>query len=142
MLVGFTATGTITSVLLAGGAATLDCGAGTATYNAGAGFVPTGPVLTNATVAAIATRVGEINAYIQAEATARGWAYVDLNGLLDSVKTASPTNIPAFPSFTTPSTLFGPFISLDGIHPNAAAHRLIARRAAAAKAEGEQGLIK
>jgi len=130
MLVGFTATGTITSVLAAGGAATLDCGAGTATYNAGAGFVPTGPVLTAATVAAIATRVGEINAYIQAEASARDWAYVDLNGLLDSVRTAG--GIPAFPSFTTPTTLFGQYISLDGIHPNAAAHRLLARRAAAA----------
>jgi len=130
MLVAFTATATITSVLAAGGAATLDCGAATATVNTGAGFVPTGAVLSAATVTAIATRVGEINAYIQAQATTRGWAFVNVNGLLDSVRLASPTNVPAFPGFTTPATLFGPFISLDGIHPNRAAHRLVARRAA------------
>lgn len=130
MLVGFTATGTITSVLSAGGAATLNCGAATATYNAGAGDVPTGPVLSQATVAAIATRVGEINGYLQTEATSRGYAFVDINGLLDSVRTAG--GIPRFPSFTTPSTLFGAYISLDGIHPSGAGHQLIARRAAAA----------
>jgi lysophospholipase L1-like esterase len=138
-LVGFTATSRIAGVLQAGGFATLNCAAGTASTNVGAGFVPTGPVMPPATVSAIATRVGAINAYIQAEANSRGWAFVDLNGLLDSVRTASPGNIPAFPNFATasppagnPNTLFGAFISQDGIHPNAAAHRLIAQRAAAA----------
>ena len=130
MLVGFTATGAITSRLTAGDSATLDCGAATASVTTAAGTAPLGPVLSAPTVRAIATRVLEINAYIQAEASARGWAYVDLNGLLDSVRTAG--GIPAFPSFTTPTTLFGQYISLDGIHPNAAAHRLLARRAAAA----------
>jgi lysophospholipase L1-like esterase len=132
MLVAFTATATITQVLSLGGAASLDCGAGTATVTTGAGTAPTGAVITKATTIAIATRTVAINALIQAEATARNWALVDLNGLLDSVRTASPANVPAFPSFTTPSTLFGPYLSLDGIHPNAAAHRLVARRFATA----------
>lgn len=138
-LVGFTATSRIAGVLAAGGFASLNCAAGTASTNVGAGNVPTGPVMPPATVNAIATRVGAINSYIQAEAAARGWAFVDLNGLLDSVRTASPGNIPAFPNFATasppagnPNTLFGAFVSQDGIHPSAAAHRLIAQRAAAA----------
>jgi lysophospholipase L1-like esterase len=122
MLVGFTATATITQVLAGGGGANLNCGAGTATVTTLAGTAPTGPVLGPKTVAAIATEVVAVDSFIHLQANARGWAYVDFNGLL----AANAALIPPFPSFTTPSTLFGAIFSLDGIHPNAAGHKAIA----------------
>ncbi len=124
MLVAFPATGTITGVLAAGGAATLNCAAGTATVNKGAGFVAAGPVLTPAAVAAIATEVVEIDSFIHLQAIARGWAYVDLNGALAQARAGG--QIPAFPNFTNPAALFGPIFSYDGVHPNAAGHKVIA----------------
>ncbi len=123
-LVAFPATGTITGVLAGGGAATLNCAAGTATVNTGAGFVPAGAVLAPATVAAIATEVMQVDSFIHLLAIAKGWAYVDFNGALGQARTGG--QIPAFPNFTTPATLFGPIFSLDGIHPNAAGHKVVA----------------
>ena len=122
MLVTFTATGAITGTLAAGGAATLNCASGVATVNQGAGFVPAGPVLTPAATTAIATEVVQIDSFIHLQAIARGWAYVDLNGLL----AANAAFIPKFPSFSTPATLFGVLFSLDGVHPTAAGHKAIA----------------
>ncbi len=122
MLVTFTATGTITGALAAGGGATLNCSAGTATYIDATGSHPAGPVLTPAAVTSIATEVVQIDSFIHLQAIARGWAYVDLNGLL----AANAAVIPKFPNFGTPATLFGAIFSLDGIHPNAAGHTAIA----------------
>jgi lysophospholipase L1-like esterase len=122
MLVTFPAIAQITGTLAAGGAATLNCASGTATVNKGAGFVPAGAVLTKATVKAIATRVLTLDAFIQAQATSRGWAFVDFNGLL----TANAALIPHFPHFSAPDTLFGTLVSLDGIHPSNAGHKAIA----------------
>ena len=125
MLVAFTATANITGTLSAGGAATLNCGAGTATVNQGAGFVPAGPVLTKASTIAIAGEVLTLDAFIAQQANTRGWALVDLNGLL----AANKAQIPPFPLFSAgppPSVSFGPLFSLDGIHPTAAGHKAIA----------------
>jgi len=122
MLVSFPAIAQIAGTLQAGGAATLDCGAGTATVNQGAGFKRAGSVLAKASVKAIVTRLLTFNAFIQAQATTRGWAFVDLNGLL----TASAALIPKFPHLATPDTLFGTLFSLDGIHPSNASHKAIA----------------
>ncbi len=125
MLVTFPAIAQITGTLAGGGAATLDCGAGTATVNQGAGFVPAGAVLTKATAKAIAVNVLTLNAFIQQQATNRGWALVDLNGLLS----ANAAQIPPFPLFSAgppPSVSFGPLFSLDGIHPTPAGHKAIA----------------
>jgi lysophospholipase L1-like esterase len=124
MLVGFTATATITGTLAGGGLASLNCGAGTATYTDGTGTHPTGPVLTPATVTAIATEVATLNAFIQQEATTRGWAYGDLNGGLAAAVAGG--QIPPFPDLTLATPLFGPLFSLDGIHPSAAGHKVIA----------------
>ena len=33
--------------------------------------------------------------------------------------------IPPFPSLSTPTNLFGPLFSQDGIHPTAAGHKII-----------------
>jgi len=122
MLVAFNATATITGALAGGGAASLNCGAGTATYTDGTGTHPTGAVLTAAATTAIATEVVAIDSFIHLQAIARGWAYVDLNGLL----AANAALIPKFPNFSTPATLFGALFSLDGVHPNAAGHKAIA----------------
>lgn len=64
------------------------------------------------------------NSYISAKATAVGFAYYDPNPLFAS-KRADGT-IPAFPNFASTTATFGTLISLDGIHPSAAAHLLIA----------------
>jgi lysophospholipase L1-like esterase len=122
MLVAFPATATITGTLAGGGAASLNCGAATATVTDLSGTHPAGAVLSAATVATIATEVVQIDAFIQQQANSRGWAYVDLNGLL----AANAALIPKFPNFSTPATLFGVLFSLDGIHPNAAGHKAIA----------------
>ena len=125
MLVTFPAIAQITGTLAAGGAATLNCATGTATVNQGAGFVPAGAVVTKATVKAIVVRLLTFNAFIQAQATTRGWAFVDFNGLL----TANKALIPPFPIFAAgppPSVSFGPLVSLDGIHPSPAGHKAIA----------------
>ena len=122
MLVGFTATGTITAVLAGGGAASLNCGAATATVTTTAGTAPTGPVLGPKSVLAIATEVVAVDSFIHLQAIARNWAYVDFNGLL----AANKALIPPFPNFTTPATLFGALFSLDGVHPTAAGHKAVA----------------
>ena len=122
MLVGFTATATITGVLAGGGGASLNCGAATATVTTAAGTAPTGPVLGPKTVLAIATEVVQVDSFIHLQAIARHWAYLDFNGLL----AANKALIPPFPNFTTPATLFGTLFSLDGIHPTAAGHKALA----------------
>jgi lysophospholipase L1-like esterase len=124
MLVGFTATATITGTLAGGGAASLNCGTATATVTDLTGTHATGPVLSAATVAKIATNVLTLDAFIQQEATTRGWAYVDLNGALETAVAGG--QIPPFPDLTLATPLFGPLFSLDGIHPSAAGHTIIA----------------
>jgi len=95
--------------------------------------------------------VGAVTAYnakISGVATAQGWAYLDPNPVFDSIALAG--SIPAFPfakrfdtgainscagapAKTTPPTApatpppFGLMFSCDGVHPTAAAHRLIAQ---------------
>jgi lysophospholipase L1-like esterase len=74
------------------------------------------------------------NANISQQAQAKGWAYLDVNPLLDSLKAAG--EIPLFPN-APPSPLsvsqpFGKWFSLDGVHPSAGAHKLIANRVIAA----------
>jgi lysophospholipase L1-like esterase len=79
------------------------------------------------------TAVNSYNAFIQAQATARGYAYIDPNALFGALPAGA---IPAFPNVpaagNTPAfaaayaTPFGSFFSKDGVHPNAVAHRLIA----------------
>jgi lysophospholipase L1-like esterase len=70
--------------------------------------------------------VTQYNSTIQAQATARGYAYVDPNALF---ATLPPGAIPPFPTNSGPSAVtapFGAFFSRDGIHPTAATHKLIA----------------
>lgn len=72
----------------------------------------------------IAGTVGAYNAYISAQATSLGFAYIDLNPVLLQFKTAGL--VTARPDFLSATSPFGPLFSLDGVHPNAAAHQYIA----------------
>jgi hypothetical protein len=69
------------------------------------------------------------NQAIAGEATARNWAYVDMNGALDSVR-AVANAVRAFPLFGQPCSVnpFGTAFSCDGIHPSAATQKLIANK--------------
>ncbi len=81
-------------------------------------------VLTVAEQAQVATIVGGYNAFIQTKAASLGWAYWDPNPLLVSLKAQGL--IPATPALTSPTAPFGAYVTLDGIHPSAATHVLIA----------------
>jgi lysophospholipase L1-like esterase len=83
--------------------------------------------LTGAELVALATAVAQYNGVISQAATTAGWAYLDLNPLLDSLRTAG--EIPLFPDLTDPTgEPFGPWFSLDGLHPNDVAHEAITER--------------
>ena len=70
---------------------------------------------------------GAINAYndyIKTKAAAIGFAYYDPNVLFAASRASGA--IPAFPNFGSATATFGALISLDGVHPTGAAHKLIA----------------
>jgi hypothetical protein len=75
----------------------------------------------------LVSSVAAYNAYISAQATARGWAYLDPNPTLDSLRTVA-TAVRAFPLLSQPCSVnpFGTAFSCDAVHPSAATHRLIA----------------
>jgi lysophospholipase L1-like esterase len=70
------------------------------------------------------TAIGTWNAYIAAKADSLGWAYLDPVALFIPLKESGA--IPPFPNFASPTQPFGPFITLDGIHPSGTAHIAIA----------------
>jgi lysophospholipase L1-like esterase len=77
--------------------------------------------------ATLAATITGYNNYIKSKADAIGFAYYDPNVLLAAQRASGA--IPGFPIFTGPTATtatFGPLISLDGVHPAAAAHKLIA----------------
>ena len=74
--------------------------------------------------ATLAAAITGYNNYIQAKANAIGFGYYDPNVLLAAKKATG--EIPPFPNLASTNQTFGPFISLDGIHPAAAAHVAVA----------------
>lgn len=126
-LLTFPATGAITNTLAAGRAATLNCATDVATVQPPAPApavpeFPAGATINVAEYGTITQRVTDLNTYLAAEAAARNYAYVDINGAL----AAQAALIPPIPQFTTPAALFGPLFSLDGIHPNRAGYAIMA----------------
>jgi len=81
-------------------------------------------VVTPAEYARMRNAVVGYNAKISAVAAAHNWAYWDPNTALDSLRLLG--QIPPFPNIAGANVNFGPWISLDGVHPSAAAHKLIA----------------
>jgi lysophospholipase L1-like esterase len=123
MGVAFPATAAIAGTLAAGGGASLNCAAATATVTTTA-TSPVGPLVSVAAMAAITQRVTDFNAKIAAVATAHGWALVNIDSALTVLVTAG--QVPPIPALATPATMFGTYFSLDGFHPSNAAHKLIA----------------
>jgi lysophospholipase L1-like esterase len=64
------------------------------------------------------------NNYISAKAATLGFAYYDPN-ILFAAKRANG-EIPPFPNLASSNATFGALISLDGVHPSAAAHAQLA----------------
>jgi len=64
------------------------------------------------------------NTYIQNKAAAIGFAYYDPNVLFAASRASGA--IPPFPNFASATATFGALITLDGVHPSAATHKLIA----------------
>jgi hypothetical protein len=93
------------------------------------------PVLTLNEVETIVQRVRQFNGFLQQQAQQRGLAFFDPNRVFRTLYAADagtpsvPTDdpIPKFPA-TTSDQPFGPFFSLDGVHPSAATHRVVAAR--------------
>ncbi|HKO14613.1 MAG TPA: SGNH/GDSL hydrolase family protein [Gemmatimonadaceae bacterium] len=84
-------------------------------------------VLTASDVRAINARMAQINTHIQTQAAANGWAYFSLDAVYGLPK----------PRFSLVDVLFsdspfGTYMSLDGVHPNAAGQGLLAEAAAQA----------
>ena len=81
-------------------------------------------VLDDAEQATLKGVIDSYNTYIKGKADAIGFAYYDPNPLF-AVQRATNA-IPRLPNFASATATFGSLISLDGIHPAAAGHRLIA----------------
>lgn len=84
---------------------------------------------------ALVAAVNGYNGFISAQATARGWAYLNPNPTLDSLKAVvvAPPGVPPvrpFPNFGTACSTnpFGLAFSCDAVHPSASTHKLIANK--------------
>lgn len=86
-------------------------------------------ILDAADVAAVNAQLAAMNAVIRNEAQTRGFAYFTLGALYEDVVTKPAFNAIAVMTTAQP---YGPYISLDGIHPSAEGARVIADAAAAA----------
>jgi len=75
--------------------------------------------------ATVSSTISSYNAYIKAKADSIGFAFYDPNPTFVTLK-ADPTAIPPFPNLAAPTAMFGPYFSLDGVHPSATAHLKIA----------------
>jgi len=86
-------------------------------------------VVVPAELVKLVTAVTAYNTYISGQATARGWAYLNPNTTLDSLRTV-PTAVRPFPAIPQPCSAnpFGTAFSCDAVHPSAATHRLIAQK--------------
>lgn len=82
-------------------------------------------VLDQGEIATLLTDIATINAYITSKASTIGFAYFDPNHVLDSLKGINQIK-PTGPDFTAPTAPFGKWVSLDGVHPTAASHILLA----------------
>jgi hypothetical protein len=96
---------------------------------AGAGPTTVDYVLTPSEQTALLAISTQMNAAMQAEAQARGFAYMTLDALYTAPGARPPLNVVALVTTAQP---FGPLLSLDGLHPSAAGQTLIALAAAQA----------
>jgi hypothetical protein len=81
-------------------------------------------VVTAAELGAINNRLAQMNAYIQAHANANGYAYFSIDAVYGLPKPRFRVVDVLFSS-----TPFGPYMSLDGVHPNSQGQSLLATAA-------------
>lgn len=81
-------------------------------------------ILTPAEAAAVDNQLVLMSDHVQAQAAARGYAFIELEVLYGLPK--PPFSVVALMTTGTP---YGPNISLDGLHPSAAGHTIIAQAA-------------
>jgi hypothetical protein len=81
-------------------------------------------VLTPAEVLVVNTQFDQMTDHVLAQATLRGYAFMDLEVLFSIPK--APFSVV---TFMTGSQPYGPYVSLDGLHPTAAGQTLIAQAA-------------
>lgn len=86
-------------------------------------------VLTPAEALVVNTQMHMITAHIQSQAAAYGFAYFPLGALYDTKNAKPPFSVVKL--MTSPAP-FGPYFSLDGLHPSAAGQAVLARAAAQA----------
>jgi lysophospholipase L1-like esterase len=86
-------------------------------------------ILDAADVTAVNAQLAAMNAVIQDEARTHGFAYFPLGALYEGAVTKPAFNAV---SIMTTAQPYGPYISLDGIHPSAEGARVIADAAATA----------
>ncbi len=115
VLVPWTVGLTKLSTAIAGFPATIDC----AVDN---------EVVTSTELAGLTTAVQGFNAHIVAEGAARGMAVFDINPTLGALVLNG--TIPQFPNIAGAAVgqpvTFGTMFTLDGVHPSATAHRIVA----------------
>ena len=128
-------------VAAAEGAARFEAGAGPATLSCQnhpptyppphplAGTPITDYVLGPAELAQVNAQLAAMNAVIRREAQRRGFAYMELGALYEDANVKAPFSAVAL--MTSPQP-YGPYISLDGVHPSPAGHAVLAAAAAAA----------
>ncbi|MGH7638822.1 MAG: SGNH/GDSL hydrolase family protein [Gemmatimonadaceae bacterium] len=80
-------------------------------------------ILTTTEQATLVAAVNGYNTYIAAKADELGWAYMNPNVLLDSLRTAG--QIPVAPNLASGTATFGTWVSLDGVHPSNTTHRAL-----------------
>lgn len=87
-------------------------------------------VLDAGELATLAQAVAGYNAAIEARANELGWAYFDPNPPLAELRQSG--GVPVVPDLGNPSSAFGTYFSLDGVHPSGAGQALLAQLIAAA----------
>ena len=87
-------------------------------------------ILTPTDVTTISAVVAGMNSYIQSQATANGWAYVDLAPVLQKgMDNRGPYSVAKQLGCVSP---YGQYVSLDGVHPNVQGYQELANAAAEA----------
>jgi lysophospholipase L1-like esterase len=81
-------------------------------------------------IATLTQTVAAYNAAIKARADELGWAFVDPNPALAQLRETG--QVPVVPNLAEPTSAFGVYFSLDGVHPAAAGQALLADIIAAA----------
>jgi lysophospholipase L1-like esterase len=90
------------------------------------GSMPSDEILTKKEIKKIRKAIKNYNKKLEAVANANGWAYVDVNAILSEYD-RSGVAIPGVGTITT--SYLGGLFSLDGIHPSATGHALVAAAA-------------